>query len=307
MKKREKIMEYVFLLAAVISIVAVALICIFLFANGIPAMKKIGFAEFLTGTKWKPGNNKFGIFPMILGSIYVTGGALIIGVPVGVLTSIFMARFCPEGLYKLLKPVVNLLAGIPSIVYGFFGLVVLVPFIREHFKNSNGQSILCASILLGIMILPTIIGASEPTIRAVEQSYYEGALALGATHERSVFTVVVPAAKSGILAAVILGVGRALGETMAVMMVVGNQPRVPNSILQGVRTLTTNIVMEMGYATDLHREALIATGVVLFAFILIINLCFSVNIRTETVKSKSFIYIKSIVAMIIDGNMKIIR
>lgn len=161
MKKREKIMEYVFLLAAVISIVAVALICIFLFANGIPAMKKIGFAEFLTGTKWKPGNNKFGIFPMILGSIYVTGGALIIGVPVGVLTSIFMARFCPEGLYKLLKPVVNLLAGIPSIVYGFFGLVVLVPFIREHFKNSNGQSILCASILLGIMILPTIIGASN--------------------------------------------------------------------------------------------------------------------------------------------------
>ena len=275
MKKREKIMEYVFLLAAVISIVAVALICIFLFANGIPAMKKIGFVEFLTGTKWKPGNYKFGIFPMILGSIYVTGGALIIGVPVGVLTSIFMARFCPEGLYKLLKPVVNLLAGIPSIVYGFFGLVVLVPFIREHFKNSNGQSILCASILLGIMILPTIIGASEPTIRAVEQSYYEGALALGATHERSVFTVVVPAAKSGILAAVILGVGRALGETMAVMMVVGNQPRVPNSILQGVRTLTTNIVMEMGYATDLHREALIATGVVLFAFILIINLCFS--------------------------------
>ena len=270
MKKREKIMEYVFLLAAVISIVAVALICIFLFANGIPAMKKIGFVEFLTGTKWKPGNNKFSIFPMILGSIYVTGGALIIGVPVGVLTSVFMARFCPEGLYKLLKPVVNLLAG----------MVVLVPFIREHFKNSNGQSILCASILLGIMILPTIIGASEPTIRAVEQSYYEGALALGATHERSVFTVVVPAAKSGILASVILGVGRALGETMAVMMVVGNQPRVPNSILQGVRTLTTNIVMEMGYATDLHREALIATGVVLFAFILIINLCFSVIKRS---------------------------
>lgn len=274
MKIREKIMEYVFLLAAVISIVAVALICVFLFANGIPAMRKIGFADFLTGTKWKPGNNKFGIFPMILGSIYVTGGALIIGVPTGVLMSVFMARFCPARLYKILKPVVNLLAGIPSIVYGFFGLVVLVPFIREHF-DSNGQSILCAAILLGVMILPTIIGASEPTIRAVEQSYYEGALALGATHERSVFTVVVPAAKSGILAAIILGVGRALGETMAVMMVVGNQPRVPDTILKGVRTLTTNIVMEMGYATDLHREALIATGVVLFAFILIINLCFS--------------------------------
>lgn len=279
MKVKEKAMEYVFLFTAIISIVAVALICVFLFANGIPAMHKIGFAEFLTGTKWKPGNNKFGIFPMIVGSIYVTGGALLIGVPVGVLMSIFMARFCPAKLYKVLKPVVNLLAGIPSIVYGFFGLIVLVPFIREHF-DSNGQSILCAAILLGIMILPTIIGASEPTIRAVEQSYYEGALALGATHERSVFTVVVPAAKSGILAAVILGVGRALGETMAVMMVVGNQPRVPDSILTGVRTLTTNIVMEMGYATDLHREALIATGVVLFVFILVINLCFSIIKRS---------------------------
>lgn len=274
MKIKEKGMEYVFLFAAVISIVAVALICVFLFANGIPAMQKIGFAEFLTGTKWKPGNNKYGIFPMILGSIYVTGGALLIGVPVGVLTSIFMARFCPAKLYKILKPIVNLLAGIPSIVYGFFGLIVLVPSVREHF-DSKGQSILCAAVLLGIMILPTIIGASEPAIRAVEESYYEGALALGATHERSVFTVVVPAAKSGIFAAVILGVGRALGETMAVMMVVGNQPRVPDSILQGVRTLTTNIVLEMGYATDLHREALIATGVVLFVFILVINLCFS--------------------------------
>lgn len=274
MKAREKVMEFVFLFTAVISIVAVALICVFLFANGIPAMNEIGFAEFLTGEKWKPGNNKYGIFPMIIGSIYVTGGALVIGVPIGILMSVFMAKFCPDRIYKVIKPIVDLLAGIPSIVYGFFGLVVLVPFIREHFK-SNGQSILCAAILLGIMILPTIIGASEPAIRAVERSYYEGALALGATHERSVFTVVVPAAKSGIFASVILGVGRALGETMAVMMVVGNQPRVPDSFLKGVRTLTTNIVLEMGYATDLHREALIATGVVLFVFILIINLCFS--------------------------------
>lgn len=279
MKVKEKIMEFVFLLTAIVSVVAVVLICVFLFANGIPAMKEIGFAEFLTGTKWKPGNDKYGIFPMILGSIYVTGGALIIGVPVGVLMSIFLARFCPAKLYKVLKPIVDLLAGIPSIVYGFFGLVVLVPLIREHF-DSRGQSILCAAILLGIMILPTIIGASEPTIRAVDESYYEGALALGATHERSVFTVIVPAAKSGIFAAIVLGVGRALGETMAVMMVVGNQPRVPDSILEGVRTLTTNIVMEMGYATDLHREALIATGVVLFVFILIINLCFSLIKRS---------------------------
>lgn len=276
---KEACMEVVFLVTAIVSIVAVALICVFLFANGIPAMKEIGFLEFLTGTSWKPGNNKYGIFPMILGSIYVTGGALVIGVPVGVLMSIYMARFCPAKPYKILKPIVDLLAGIPSIVYGFFGLVVLVPYIREHFE-SKGQSILCASVLLGIMILPTIIGASEPTIRAVEESYYEGALALGATHERSVFTVIVPAAKSGIFAAIILGVGRALGETMAVMMVVGNQPRVPDSILKGVRTLTTNIVMEMGYATDLHREALIATGVVLFVFILIINLGFSLIKRS---------------------------
>lgn len=275
MKVKEKIMEYVFLLTAVISILAVALICVFLFANGIPAMQEIGFLNFLTGTEWRPGNNIFGILPMILGSLYVTGGALIIGVPIGILMSIFMARFCPQKIYKFLKPIVDLLAGIPSIVYGFFGLVVLVPFIRENVEDCRGQSILTAAILLGIMILPTIIGAAEPAIRAVDGSFYEGALALGATHERSVFSVIVPAANSGILAAVILGVGRALGETMAVMMVVGNQARVPDSIIQGVRTLTTNIVLEMGYATDLHREALIATGVVLFAFILVINLCFS--------------------------------
>ena len=270
-------MEYVFLLTAIVSILAVALICIFLFINGIPAMKEIGFADFLLGTEWRPGNDIFGIFPMILGSLYVTGGALVIGVPIGILMAIFMARFCPPNLYKILKPIVDLLAGIPSIVYGFFGLVVLVPFLRKivDVNGFRGQSILCAAILLGIMILPTIIGAAEPTIRAVEQSYYEGALALGATHERSVFSVIVPAASSGVLAAVILGVGRALGETMAVMMIVGNQPRVPKSIYEGVRTLTTNIVMEMGYATDLHREALIATGVVLFVFILIINLSFS--------------------------------
>lgn len=278
-KVKEKVMEVVFLLTAVFSIVAVALICVFLFVNGIPAMREVGIFDFLTGTRWKPGNNIYGIFPMILGSIYATGGALLIGVPVGILMAVFMARFCPVKLYKVLKPALDLLAGIPSIVYGFFGLIVLVPFIREHF-DSNGQSILCASILLGIMILPTITGACEPAIRAVEESFYEGALALGATHERSVFTVIVPAAKSGIFAAIVLGVGRALGETMAVMMVIGNQPRVPDSILKGVRTLTTNIVMEMGYATDLHREVLIATGVVLFVFILIINLSFSLIKRS---------------------------
>lgn len=274
-KIKEKLTEGVFLLTAAVSIIAVALICIFLFANGFPAIKEIGILDFLSGTKWKPTNDKFGIFPMILGSIYVTGGALIIGVPIGILMSIFMAKFCPRRIYRFLKPIVNLLAGIPSIVYGFFGLVVLVPFIREHFTG-NGNSILTASILLGVMILPTVIGVSESAIRAVEESYYEGALALGATHERSVFTVIVPAAKSGILAAVVLGVGRAIGETMAVMMVAGNQARIPDSMFKGVRTLTANIVLEMGYATDLHREALIATGVVLFVFILMINVAFSV-------------------------------
>lgn len=274
-KIKEKLTEGVFLLTAAVSIIAVALICIFLFANGFPAIKEIGILDFLSGTKWKPANDKFGIFPMILGSIYVTGGALIIGVPIGILMSIFMSKFCPRRIYRFLKPIVNLLAGIPSIVYGFFGLVVLVPFIRENFTG-NGNSILTASILLGVMILPTVIGVSESAIRAVEESYYEGALALGATHERSVFTVIVPAAKSGILAAVVLGVGRAIGETMAVMMVAGNQARIPDSMFKGVRTLTSNIVLEMGYATDLHREALIATGVVLFVFILMINVAFSV-------------------------------
>lgn len=271
---REKIMRAVFFCAACFSILAVALICVFLFMNGIPAMKEIGFAEFLLGRKWKPGNDQYGIFPMILGSIYVTAGAIIVGVPVGILTAVFMAEFCPEKLRRIFKPAVDLLAGIPSVVYGFFGLTVIVPFIRNTF-GGNGSSMLAASVLLGIMILPTIISVSEAAIRAVPRSYYEGARALGATHERGVFLTVIPAAGSGILAAVILGIGRAIGETMAVIMVAGNQARMPAGLLKGVRTLTANIVIEMGYAADLHREALIATGVVLFVFILIINLFFS--------------------------------
>lgn len=279
-KHKEKIMEIVFLLTACISILSVVLICLFLFANGVPAMKEIGLGDFLLGQKWKPGNDKYGIFPMILGSIYVTGGALLIGVPIGILTAIFMARFCPKGLYRFLKPAIELLAGIPSVVYGFFGLVVMVPFIREVF-GGNGTSMLTASILLGIMILPTIIGVAEAAIRAVPNSYYEGALALGASHERSVFCTIVPAAKSGITAGIVLGIGRAIGETMAVIMVAGNQARMPNGILRGIRTLTANIVLEMGYATDLHREALIATGVVLFVFILLINVLFSILKRRD--------------------------
>lgn len=273
-KVKEKGMEIVFLIAACVSILSVALICIFLFMNGIPAIKEIGFFNFVGGKIWKPGNNIFGILPMILGSIYVTAGALVIGVPIGILTAVFLARFCPKKIYKIVKPGVDLLAGIPSVVYGFFGLCVLVPWVRSTF-GGNGNSILTASVLLGIMILPSIIGVSESAIRAVPNKYYEGALALGATHERSVFLTVVPAAKSGILAGVILGIGRAIGETMAVIMVAGNQARMPKGVLKGVRTLTANIVIEMGYAADLHREALIATGVVLFVFILLINLLFS--------------------------------
>ena len=274
MKIKEKFWEIIFLLAAGFSFLAVLLICLFLFANGIPAIQKIGVADFLFGTKWKPGNNLYGIFPMILGSFYVTAGAVILGVPVGLMTAVFLSKFCPEWLHKILKPAIDLLAGIPSVVYGFFGLMVIVPAVRNVF-GGNGSSILTASILLGMMILPIIISVSESALNAVPQSFYEGSRALGATHERSVFKTMLPAAKSGIMAGIILGIGRAIGETMAVIMVAGNQARIPDSILKGIRTLTANIVIEMGYATDLHREALIATGVVLFVFILLINLTFN--------------------------------
>lgn len=281
MKKiKEPLMHGVFVVAACASICAVALICVFLFANGVPAMQKVGVFDFLLGTKWKPGNDIYGILPMIVGSLYITAGAIIIGVPIGVLSAVFLAKFCPKPLYRILKPAVELLAGIPSVVYGFFGLVVLVPFVRDHF-GGDGSSILTASLLLGLMILPTIITVSESSIRAVPESYYEGGLALGATHERSVFFATLPAAKSGIMAGVILGIGRAIGETMAVILVAGNQPRITGDLLKGIRTMTTNIVLEMGYASGLHREMLIATGVVLFVFILIINLLFSVINRKK--------------------------
>lgn len=278
-------MHIVFFVCALASIAAVVLICLFLFANGIPAMKKIGLLNFLTGVKWKPGNDIYGILPMILGSIYITAGAVVIGVPVGLLTAIFMAFYCPKKLYGLLKPCTELLAGIPSIVYGFFGMVVIVPCIRTvaalFGADISGSSILAASVLLGIMILPTVIGVSEAALRAVPSAYYEGAVAMGARHERAIFTVMLPAAKSGVLAGVVLGIGRAIGETMAVIMVAGNQPRLTGNMLKGIRTMTANIVIEMGYATGLHREALIATGVVLFVFILIINLTFSILKRRK--------------------------
>ena len=276
----EKVMRIIFMLSATVSILAVIVICYFLAGQGLPAIVEIGVSDFLTGTLWKPLEGHFGIFPMIVGSIYVTAGAIILGVPVGLLCAIFMAKFCPRRLYSVLKPAVDLLAGIPSIVYGFFALMVIVPVVQE-LTGTSGKGILTASIMLAIMILPTIVSVSEASIRAVPESYYEGSLALGATHERSVFFATVPAAKSGIMAGVILGVGRAIGETMAVSMVAGNQPVLPDSILSGVRTMTANVIIEMGYAEGLHREALIATAVVLFVFILIINISFSLLKRRD--------------------------
>ncbi|MDR1306163.1 MAG: phosphate ABC transporter permease subunit PstC [Treponema sp.] len=275
---KEKILHGVFAAAACVCISCVVLICLFLFVNGVPAIGKIGPWKFLLGTVWKPGSGLFGIAPMILGSIYATAGAVIFGVPLGVCTAVFMAKFCGKRLYRFLSPSVSLLAGIPSIIYGFFGLVVMVPALREIFGGS-GKSLLTASLLLGFMILPTIISISEASIRAVPESYYEGALALGAAHEQAVFFTVLPAAGQGIMAGVVLGIGRAVGETMAVVMVAGNQAVIPRSLVRGLRTLTANIVLEMGYAADLHREALIAAAVVLFVFILLINILLSLGKR----------------------------
>ena len=272
---KENAAKLAFTFTALVSILAVVLICLFLFANGIPGMTKIGVWDFLSGEKWKPGQKIFGILPFIFGSVYVTAGALVVGVPTGLMTALFLSRFASKRAAKLLRPAVQLLAGIPSVVYGFFGLVVLVPLVRENF-GGTGSSLLTASMLLGMMILPTIITVAESALNAVPAAYYEGALALGATHERSVFHVVLPAAKSGVMAGVILGIGRAIGEATAVMMVAGNRTSMPKGLLKGVRTLTSNIVIEMGYATDMHREALIATAVVLFVFILMINVLTSI-------------------------------
>ncbi len=272
---KENIAKMLFSAAAGISILAAATICIFLFANGVPAIQEIGLLDFLGGSIWKPAADTYGILPMILGSIYATLGALVIGVPIGLLCSIYISKYASSRMRKILTPGVELLAGIPSVIYGFFGLVVIVPLIRTVF-HVQGMSLLAAILILGIMILPTIITLSVSAIDAVPNSYYEGARALGADHTHGVFKVIVPAAKSGIMAGVVLGVGRAIGETMAVVMIAGNQAVIPSGLLSGVRTLTSNVVLEMGYAVDLHRNALIATAVVLFVFVLIINILFSV-------------------------------
>ena len=277
--KKEGLFKFLFAAAALFSVLAVVVISLFLFASAIPTIQEIGPLKFLFGKTWKPSSNIYGIFPMIVGSLYVTGISILIGVPLGLFTALYMTYFAPKRLYRVMKPAVELLTGIPSIVYGFFGLMVLVPMFRTVF--GNGKSILTASVLLSFMILPTIITVSESSLRALDGSLLEGALALGDSKERAVFRVMVPAASSGILSSVILGVGRSIGETMAVVMVAGNQPRIPSGLLEGVRTMTANIVLEMGYATDLHREALIATGAVLFVFVLILNLSFSLIRRKK--------------------------
>jgi len=295
-KTRESVMCFIFLIAALASILSVALICVFLFAQGLPAIFRIGAFNFLLGQRWAPTHSDaaFGILPMILGSIYVTAGAIIVGVPIGIFTAIFMANICPKPIYRFMKPAISLMAGVPSVIYGLFGMMVLVPLIFDlfgrQFNMMSGDTMLAASMLLGIMILPTVISVAETNLRAVPRELYEGAVALGASHERAVFKVILPAARSGVMAAVVLGVGRAIGETMAVTMVAGNQTvlRMPYELLRGIRTMTANIVIEMGYVEhgSLHNGALIATGVVLFVFILIINILFSILTQDQKRRAK---------------------
>lgn len=263
-----------FLLMTIISVLSLVIICAFLFAKGIPTIFNLGFTDFILGKEWRPSNDIYGTFPMIIGSIFVTLGAMIIGIPIGILSAIYLCFYAKGKVYSLLKSGVDLLAGIPSIVYGFFGIMVVVPTIRNYFGGS-GYSLLAGSIILGIMILPIVINISETSFRMRGKAYYDGARALGASHAEAVFFVCAPAAKSGVLSSIVLGVGRAIGETMAIVMVAGNQAIIPQSIFKGVRTLTSNIVLEMGYAANLHRDALIATAVVLFIFILIINVLLS--------------------------------
>lgn len=286
-KVKENLMQAMFFMSALVSVIAVIAICLFLLLRGIPAISEIGFMEFIFNQKWAPTNSpaSYGILSMIVGSIYVTAGAIVIGVPIGLMCAVFLSEFCPPDIYKIVKPAVNLLAGIPSIIFGFFGMEIVVPFVREN-VGGNGFSIMSASIILGIMILPTIISISESSIRAVPESYKEGSLGIGATKEETVFKVVIPAAKSGILTSVILGIGRAVGETMAVVMVAGNavMPLDKIKLLKPIRTLTTNIVTEMSYASGLHESSLIATGVVLFVFIIILNTALSL-IKSKTVRN----------------------
>ncbi len=279
----DDVIRVLLLLVALSALAALALITVFIFRAGVPLIVEVGPARFLLGRVWAPTRDQFGILPMIVGSLWVTMGALVIGVPLGLAVAVFTTEFAPSAVSAALRPAIQLLAGIPSVIYGFIGLAILVPLIRESL-GGPGLSILAGAIILGIMILPTIISISEDAIRAVPKSYRDGALALGATHWQTVWRVVLPAAKSGILAGIVLGMGRAVGETMAVIMVVGNALAMPRSILDAATTLTSNIGLEMGYAAGKHRQALFATGVVLFTLIMILNATTSLLIRRRVGK-----------------------
>ncbi len=269
---KDRIIEKALLLAALSAVGILALITIFIFREGLPVVFSKGPGEFLTGTVWQPSHGHYGLVPMIVGSAIVTFGALIIGVPLGLACAVVLAEMAPPRARKILKPTIELLAGIPSVVYGFIGMMILVPWIRNNpALGGTGSSALAASIILGIMILPTIIGISIDAIEAVPRSYREGSRALGATEWQTITGVILPAARSGIVAGVILGMGRAVGETMAVIMVAGNSVQIPDSILKPVRTLTANIALEMSYASGQHEQALFATAIVLFIIIMILN------------------------------------
>ncbi len=268
--RKEKLIGAALAATAFTAIAGLALITAFIFKEGLPLMMKVGLGKFILSSDWYPREGQFGIFPMIVGSLAVTAGAMVIGVVFGVGVAILLTQFCPPRLVGLLKPAIELLAGIPSVVYGFIGVVVLVPFIRERLGGS-GLSVLAASVVLGVMVLPTVISISVDALQAVPRPYYEGSLALGATEWQTAHMVMLRAARSGIVAAVILGMGRAIGETMAVIMVAGNTIALPTSLLSPVRTLTSNIALEMGYAAGDHRRALFATGVVLFVLIMTLN------------------------------------
>ena len=259
------------------SVFLILLIIFFIFSEGIKFVNEYGLVPFITGKVWKPtaGNPRFGIYPMIVGSIIVTILSTIIALPFGLATSVFMAYYAKKS-YSPLKSLINLMAAIPSVVYGFFAMMVLVPLVKSIFNIRSGMTMLTASILLAIMILPTMVNISENSLKQVPMTFYQGSLALGATKEETIRKVMIPYAKSGIFSSIILAIGRAIGETMAVYLVVGNQPRLTTSLLDGSRTLTTNIVLEMGYASGMHRQALIATGMVLFFFILLINIIFNI-------------------------------
>ncbi|MBE7722581.1 phosphate ABC transporter permease subunit PstC [Lacrimispora indolis] len=267
---KEKLSERVFLLIALSTLSVLALITVFIFIKGIPIIAEVGIINFVFGMKWAPSQGAYGIFPMIVGSVSVTLGAAILGVPIAICCSIFLAEFAPAKLRNIFRPAIQLLAAIPSVVYGFWGVLFVVPMIRNYL-GGPGLSILAGSIILGIMILPTIISITEVSLLALPRHYKDGALALGLTHWQTICSLLLPAAKSGIVAAVILGLGRAIGETMAVIMVLGNAVALPESVLDPVRTLTTNIGIEMGYASGEHQQALFATGIVLFVIIMILN------------------------------------